>query len=188
LQNCASQAARACQKLQSAASASHGCNQSSAISLAAKKGRAQMLQDLFGSEQNFDSKRRVKRSLAGKRILVVDDNAINLDVAAESLLGCGAEIDTASGGIAALRSIERMAFDLILLDLSMPDLDGIAVGKAIRSSGLNANVAVLLFTAADNEEAQHAQKEIAAVGLISKPVDIDHLIHMAFLHANALQQ
>jgi CheY-like chemotaxis protein len=147
-----------------------------------------MLQDLFGSEHNFDAKRRETRSLTGKRILVVDDNAINVDVAAESLLGCGAEIETAPGGIAALRSIDRMAFDLVLLDLSMPDLDGIAVGKAIRSSGLNANVAVLLFTAADNEEALHAQKEIAAVGLISKPVDIDQLLDLVFLHANALQQ
>ena len=147
-----------------------------------------MLQDLFGSEHKFDAKRGEARSLAGKRILVVDDNAINLDVAAESILSCGADVDTASGGMAALREIERVSYDLILLDLSMPDLDGIAVGKAIRSSSLNANAVVLLFTAADNDEAQLAQKEIAAAGLISKPVDIDHLIEMAFLHTGALQQ
>lgn len=147
-----------------------------------------MLQDLFGFEQNVEPKRKEKRSLAGKRILVVDDNAINLDVAAESILSCGADVHTAPGGVAALREIERVAYDLILLDLSMPDLDGIAVGRAIRSSSLNANVAVLLFTAADNDEAQHAQKEIAAVGLISKPVDIDHLLDMAFQHTHTLQQ
>jgi CheY-like chemotaxis protein len=143
-----------------------------------------MLQDLFGPEPATENGPTAKRSLAGKRILVVDDNEINLDVAAEAVLGCGAKVETASGGEAAVRMIEQTAFDLVLLDLSMPDLDGIAVGKAIRASRLNAHAAVLLFTAADADEAQRAKAAIGAAGYISKPVDLDQLLELAWENSN----
>ena len=142
-----------------------------------------MLQDLLGADNAEPFAPRAKVSLEGRHILVVDDNAINLDVAAEALLSCGAQVDTAAGGTQALGAIERAAYDLILLDLTMPDVDGIAVGKAIRVSKLNAKVAVLFFTAADDDEAKRATLEIGAVGYVSKPVDIDVLQELVWTHS-----
>ncbi|MEQ1755522.1 MAG: response regulator [Micropepsaceae bacterium] len=142
-----------------------------------------MLQELLGADNAEPPALRPKNSLEGRRILVVDDNAINLEVAAETLLSRGAVVDTAAGGNEALGSIDRAAYDLVLLDLTMPDVDGIAVGKAIRASKLNANVAVLLFTAADDDDARQASLEVGAVGYVSKPVDIDALLDLVWTHS-----
>ena len=114
--------------------------------------------------------------LKGKRILVVDDNLINLDVASEALLLPGADVDCAAGGEEALKYLESTKYDLILLDLTMPGIDGLTVGRAIRSSQINGNTVVLLFTASDASDAKRAVNEINAQGVVSKPVDIDDLL------------
>jgi CheY-like chemotaxis protein len=113
--------------------------------------------------------------LSGKRILVVDDNMINLDIAAETLSACGAEVETATGGGEAIELIGKARYDLILLDLSMPDIDGLAVGRAVRASETNASTAIMLFTASDAGEAKAAVRELNAKGYVSKPVDVDDL-------------
>lgn len=114
--------------------------------------------------------------MKGKRILVVDDNAINLDIASETLLSSGAEVDIAAGGEEALKYLENTKYDLVLLDLTMPGIDGLTVGRAIRSSQINGETVVLLFTASDAGDAKRAVNEINAQGIVSKPVDIDDLL------------
>lgn len=114
-------------------------------------------------------------SLAGKRILVVDDNPINLDIAAETLLLSGAEVDSAGGGEDAIALIAKTKYDLVLLDLTMPDVDGLEVGRSLRASEKNSKTALLLFTASDASDAQRAVRELSAQGLVSKPVDVDDL-------------
>lgn len=120
--------------------------------------------------------------LCGKRILVVDDNAINLDIAAETLAGCGAEVVTATGGGEAIELIGKAKYDLILLDLSMPDIDGLAVGRAARASTTNASTALMLFTASDAGDARAAMRELNAQGYVSKPVDVDDLTNKVQQH------
>ena len=115
-------------------------------------------------------------ALKGKRILVVDDNPINLDIASETLLSSGAEVDIAAGGEEALKYLENTKYDLVLLDLTMPGIDGLTVGRAIRSSQINGETVVLLFTASDAGDAKRAVNEINAQGIVSKPVDIDVLL------------
>lgn len=115
-------------------------------------------------------------ALKGKRILVVDDNPINLDIASETLLSSGAEVDIAAGGEEALKYLEHTKYDLVLLDLTMPGVDGLTVGRAIRSSQINGETVVLLFTASDVSDAKRAVKEINAQGVVSKPVDVDDLL------------
>ena len=114
-------------------------------------------------------------SLAGKRILVVDDNPINLDIASETLLMSGAEVDSAGGGEDAIALLGKTKYDLVLLDLTMPGVDGWVVGRALRSSDVNAKTALLLFTASDANDAQRAARELDAQGLVAKPVDVDDL-------------
>lgn len=121
-------------------------------------------------------------SLEGARILVVDDNEINLDIAAESLLQSGAAVDSADSGDKALELIAKTKYDVVLLDLTMPGTDGMTVGKAIRSSDKNANAAVVVFTASDNSDALRAVKALSAQGLVAKPVDVDDLLTVVAKH------
>ena len=120
--------------------------------------------------------------LEGKQILVVDDNAVNLDIAAETLAYSGATVESAASGEDALGFIDRVRYDLILLDLTMPGIDGNTVGKAIRSSAINSNTPILVFTASDNSDAVQAVKRLNAQGLVSKPVDVDDLLATVVKH------
>ena len=73
------------------------------------------------------------RSTSGARVLVVDDNPINLRVAERMLAHLGHHPETAPGGRAALARLTRGGIDLVLMDISMPDLDGYACTLALRS-------------------------------------------------------
>lgn len=121
-------------------------------------------------------------TLEGKRILVVDDNLINLDIATESLLLAGALVESASGGAEAIGLIETAKYDAVLLDLTMPGVDGLTVGRAIRASGKNGDTTVLLFTALDTNDTTHAMKEIRAQGLVPKPVDLEQMAKLIARH------
>jgi len=124
-----------------------------------------------------------KPLLTGKRILVVDDNAVNLDIATETLLLSGAQVDSAASGQEAIDLIKEASFDIVVLDLSMPLVDGFDVGRAMRASVKNAQTPLLLFTAADTDRAQQAVRELKADGLIAKPVDVDVLLDIVCKHA-----
>jgi CheY-like chemotaxis protein len=120
--------------------------------------------------------------LRGKKILVVDDNLINLDIASETLVSSGAEVDSAPGGAEALKLLAATKYDLVLLDLTMPGVDGMEVGRTLRSSPNNGQTPVLLFTASDTGDAKRAVKELNAQGLVSKPVDVDDLLKSVAKH------
>ena len=118
-------------------------------------------------------------SLVGKKVLVVDDNLINLDVAVEAFEMAGAKVDSTTAGAEAISLIERNAYDLLLLDLFMPGVDGLDVGHAARASQPNKNTFILIFTASDTNDAVRAMKDLNADGVIAKPVEIDDLLKKA---------
>ena len=120
-----------------------------------------------------------KATLFGKKVLVVDDNLINLDVAVEAFLMAGAKVDSTATGAEAITLIERNVYDLLLLDLFMPGVDGLEVGHAARASGKNKNSFMLIFTASDKSDASRAVQDLNADGVITKPVEIDDLLQQA---------
>lgn len=122
-------------------------------------------------------------ALSGKQILVVDDNPINLDIATETLQLAGADVDAAASGPEALELLASKIYDLVVLDLAMPGMDGLAVGRALRASDKNANVGILLFTASDAAEAKKAAQQLGAKGLVAKPLDVDDLLRSAIKYA-----
>jgi PAS domain S-box-containing protein len=86
--------------------------------------------------------------LTGRRILVVDDMAVNRDILFALLDDTGAELDGAENGEAALRMFSQKPYDLVLMDLHMPVLDGFAAARRIRDSALPwAGVPVILVSA-----------------------------------------
>lgn len=82
-----------------------------------------------------------------KRVLVVDDNEVNRRVAILFLRSFGAQVHEAKDGQVALGKAQEMRYDLILMDLQMPVMDGIEATRAIRAKGLNLETPIVALTA-----------------------------------------
>ena len=113
----------------------------------------------------------------GVRVLVVDDHATNRELARLFLAGVGAEVSEASDGDQAVRMAAALPYDVILMDLQMPVLDGRSALRQIRSNqGPNDATPVLAFTA---DDCTATKAQLMADGfddLVSKPVEPASLI------------
>ncbi|CAN5357461.1 hypothetical protein BH10PSE4_BH10PSE4_37800 [soil metagenome] len=106
--------------------------------------------------------------LDGVRVLVVDDNMVNRELARTVLESFGAEVGEAASGQAAVEAVALQPFDCILMDLRMPGLSGVDALREIRAApGPNQNVPILAFTAdADRDGLDHQEFD----GRVSKPI------------------
>ncbi|MCP4693303.1 MAG: response regulator, partial [Desulfobacterales bacterium] len=93
------------------------------------------------------SRSRVKELLAGRRILLVEDNNINLQVARELIEQIGVRIQTAGNGERAVELAERERFDCILMDLHMPVMDGLTAAREIRKGDAPPDLPIIAMTA-----------------------------------------
>ena len=112
--------------------------------------------------------------LAGKKgaILVVDDRESNLCVLRMLLGDIGLDLVTADSGAAALRCLLAREFDLILLDLRLPVMDGFALAALIRERERSRRTPILFLTAyGPCEIPPFPGREAAPVELLEKPVD-----------------
>ena len=101
-------------------------------------------------------------------VLVVDDNPQVLDLTSLVLTHAGYRAETASDGPAALTWAQENQPDLILLDLLMPDMDGLAVLRALRSDPQTADIPVVVVTASAQPSAPRDAKSIGADGFWQK--------------------
>ncbi|HEY7818021.1 MAG TPA: response regulator, partial [Vicinamibacteria bacterium] len=85
-------------------------------------------------------------------LLVVDDNEVNCDMLSRRLSRKGYQVKTASNGHEALKMIENGTFDLVLLDIMMPGLNGIEVLKILRQKYSTAELPIIMATAKDRSE------------------------------------
>ena len=118
----------------------------------------------------------VPTSLAGLRVLVADDNDFNLQVVTEFLADAGIVADTAKDGAEAVSRAMARDYDVILLDLQMPVLDGVAAARELRTS-LGARCPLLFaLTASLALEERQRCLEAGMREVIGKPVDADLLL------------
>jgi len=109
------------------------------------------------------------RAIRGARILLVDDNALNLDVAVHFLENAGAVVSTAANGEEALALLRETRFDCVLMDAQMPVMDGFEAVRRIRADPATATVPVIAMTA---NAAGEDRKRCLAAGMddfLSKP-------------------
>jgi two-component system response regulator MprA len=111
---------------------------------------------------------------AGAEVLVVDDDPSIRRMLARVLGGAGYAVQSASGGGDALVLIERSVPDLLVLDVAMPAVDGLAVVRRVRARGLA--LPVLLLTARDAVRQRVEGLEAGADDYLVKPFDTDELI------------
>ena len=105
----------------------------------------------------------------GKRILVVDDDAMNLRMAEMFLKKKDYEVKKAESGEACLASLREEPVDLILLDIEMPGMDGWQTLDAIRADeGLKA-IPILFLSASEEVEEQAAGGQLPVDGFVKKP-------------------
>ncbi len=109
------------------------------------------------------------------KILVVDDSPDNVFLIKTILEEEGYEVSTAENGSSALKRIEESTFDLILLDLMMPGMDGYEVTKHIRGNTELSFIPILLITAHDSPNVAHGL-DLGADDFIRKPVTVDELL------------
>ncbi len=109
------------------------------------------------------------------RILIVDDNELNLELVRTILQLEGYEGETADCGEAALQKVEVFKPDVILLDVMMPDMNGFDLCRRLRQLPATASTPILMLTAASSEDDRLKAKSVGANGLLGKPFNIDVL-------------
>ncbi|MFN3076592.1 MAG: response regulator [Alphaproteobacteria bacterium] len=116
--------------------------------------------------------------LRGRHILVVEDNEVNQEIAREILSGEGARVQVVADGVAAVSAVETstLPFDVVLMDIHMPVMDGYEATRRIRGNPAHARLPILAMTASVMTE---ERERCTAAGMndhISKPFDVDQAI------------
>ncbi len=118
-----------------------------------------------------------KQNRAGARILLAEDNATNQVYISHFLTEEGFLVETAENGIEAIELLENEGpFDVILMDVQMPEMDGLQATKKIRESGNNIPIVALTAYAMEGDREKFLQSGMDAYS--SKPVKIDELVRI----------
>ena len=142
------------------------------------------LRDLLSNPGSKEKETKEKEfDYSGKRILLVEDNELNMEIAQTILEDVGFIIDTANDGVAAVEKMEQASagqYDLILMDIQMPIMNGYEAAKRIR--GLKnpeiASVPIVAMTANAFEEDREKSYEAGMNGHLAKPVSVEKLMEM----------
>ena len=114
--------------------------------------------------------------LSGIRILVVEDNPINQQIAEELLQDAGAEVTVAENGRSALEKLEdfrTVPFHLVLMDMQMPEMDGAEATRRIRGQARFDDLPVIAMTAHAMVEEQQQCLALGMNDYIAKPIDVN---------------
>ncbi len=114
--------------------------------------------------------------MAAPSILVVDDQPINVQLLRRKLEREGIRVVSAYSGSEALELIQQNKPDLILLDVMMPDMDGIEVCERLQANEDLRGIPVIFITARTNKESKLEGLNVGAVDYITKPIDLDETL------------
>ncbi len=114
-------------------------------------------------------------TIQGARVLLVEDNELNQEVATELLRSAGFLVDVAGNGEAAVRKVREGAYDIVLMDMQMPVMDGITATRAIRQLPQFATLPIVAMTANAMDGDRQRCLEAGMNDHVAKPVEPDDL-------------
>ena len=119
----------------------------------------------------------------GKKILLVEDNELNREIATEILSEYGFIIDMAENGAEAVEKVSAAnpgEYDLVLMDIQMPIMDGYEASRCLRmlAEPTKASIPIIAMTANAFDEDRRVAAECGMNGFISKPIDLNEVIHV----------
>ncbi|OUR72984.1 hypothetical protein A9Q78_05085 [Methylophaga sp. 41_12_T18] len=141
-----------------------------------KKGKGTLKS--LSTTESTEQEQLLRNHCTDARILLVEDNEINREVALELLHAVGLDADTAENGQIAVEKVCNNHYDLILMDIQMPVMDGMQATKTIRSMSNKKDLAILAMTANAFQEDKLACIEAGMNDFIAKPVDPEILFNM----------
>ena len=142
-----------------------------------------VLAEPFGAEPIHEPSQPNASGFKGKKLLLVEDNALNRELAQEILKEAGFAVDTAEDGEIAVRKMKQAApwqYDLILMDIQMPKMDGYEATRRIRALPDAKKAGIPIFAMTANAFAEDRLKALQA-GMnehLSKPIDPDALYRL----------
>ena len=142
-----------------------------------------VLAEPYGAEPACKPAQPAAAELRGKNLLLVEDNALNRELALEILKEAGFTVDTAEDGEIAVQKMKQATpgqYDLILMDIQMPKMDGYEATRQIRAlpDAAKADIPIFAMTANAFEEDRQNALKAGMDGHIAKPLDIPHLLQV----------
>lgn len=125
------------------------------------------------------------KRLTGMRLLVVEDNMLNRQVAFELLQGEGAQVTLAEGGLEGVKLATESpeAFDAVLMDIQMPDIDGLEATRRIRADVGGQAVTIIAMTANASSSDEQACRAAGMDDHLGKPIDLEKMVTTLLRHA-----
>ncbi|MDC7825006.1 PAS domain S-box protein [Pseudomonas sp. BLCC-B13] len=122
--------------------------------------------------------RIITRRLQGLRLLVVEDNMLNRQVAAELLAGEGAQVSLAEDGLEGVARVqnEQPLFDAVLMDIQMPGIDGLEAARRIRQLPGMLDLPIIAMTANASGADRDACLQAGMNDHVAKPIDLQQLV------------
>ena len=114
-------------------------------------------------------------AIRGARVLLAEDNELNQQVAAELLADAGLAVEIAVNGVQAVAMARRGGYDIVLMDMQMPELDGIEATRAIRAVPELDALPVVAMTANAMQADRERCLQAGMVDFVSKPIEPDEL-------------
>ena len=109
----------------------------------------------------------------GKHILLAEDNDLNAEIAMTLLTDYGLIIDRVSDGVACVKQVKEKEYDVVLMDIQMPNMDGYQATQTIREFS---DIPIVAMTANAFEEDKQKALSVGMNGYIAKPIDMDKVI------------
>ena len=110
--------------------------------------------------------------MSAPRVLIVDDNDMNIAIAQVVLLAEKFDVETASDGFEAIQKVASFGPDLILMDIQMPGKDGLEVTRTLKADPVTRHIAIVAFTAFAMRGDEAKMRAAGCDGYLTKPIDV----------------